>query len=582
MKPSDLQRLTHTFGLDQSEAKELLMKCDLPYDGYIRVSRVGARSESDGFISPTTQRQAIEAWAKKNGHEVVFQEPELNVSGGTMDRPVFNHILERIAAGESGGIVVYKIDRFARSVQGALNALADIKDAKAGVASCTESFSYTTPEERLSLHMQLSLAQFTRDSITEGWKVSTTSAIERGIHIANETPFGYDLGPDRVLVPNAYFAPIVAEVFKRRANGHGWHRLRTYLDDVAPLYRVDGAGELWQRPLTGDGKPIADEDLTPEPKRPKYRAFAPDALTADQQALSQRVRWGHSRVQRLTSKRVYLGEAHYGDLCNPEAHEPLVSKSLFRRANDSRGEALRRDPDKTPNLLQTLARCASCRYTLKEGRGANRGDGRKVRTYRCNTRAVAGTCPNCQSIVAATLENYVVEHYKANLRHVRGQAVPLSDAYSRAQEQLAEAEAELDAFLADVAGAGALRRVSRYEQALTARTAAVEQARARVTDVEATLDSAGVDAATWSFDIDEWWESAAQETRQRALRAAIDVVFLRGPGRGPVQERVRILWRGQGPDDLPRRGRENGGIRPYQWAAATGAAAADEAVPAAA
>jgi hypothetical protein len=31
----------------------------------------------------------------------------------------------------------------------------------------------------------------------------------------------------------------------------------------------------------------------------------------------------------------------------------------------------------------------------------------------------------------------------------------------------------------------------------------------------------------------------------------------------PVEDRLTILWRGEGPDDLPRRGRDNGPIRAY-------------------
>src|SRR4051812_49205052 len=93
----------------------------LPFDGYIRVSRVGGRDRSDGFISPDIQRQAILAWAARNNVEVVLHDADLDESGGTMDRPVFNRIIRRIEDGKSGGIVVYKVDRFARSTQGALN-----------------------------------------------------------------------------------------------------------------------------------------------------------------------------------------------------------------------------------------------------------------------------------------------------------------------------------------------------------------------------------------------------------------------------------------------------------------------------
>src|SRR3954466_6122163 len=90
-----------------------------PIDGYIRVSRVGDRS-GESYISPDVQQRAIEAWAAERAVELVLHEPEENVSGGTMDRPVFNRLMERIRAKESGGLVVYKLDRFARTLVGGL------------------------------------------------------------------------------------------------------------------------------------------------------------------------------------------------------------------------------------------------------------------------------------------------------------------------------------------------------------------------------------------------------------------------------------------------------------------------------
>ena len=42
------------------------------------------------------QEAAIAAWSERTGVHVVMQPHELNASGGTMDRPVFNAILGRI------------------------------------------------------------------------------------------------------------------------------------------------------------------------------------------------------------------------------------------------------------------------------------------------------------------------------------------------------------------------------------------------------------------------------------------------------------------------------------------------------
>jgi hypothetical protein len=54
------------------------------------------------------------------------------------------------------------------------------------------------------------------------------------------------------------------------------------------------------------------------------------------------------------------------------------------------------------------------------------------------------------------------------------------------------------------------------------------------------------------------------QDRKRVLGSSIDAVFVkRAHARVPIEDRVTILWRGEGPDDLPRRGRDNGSVRPY-------------------
>src|SRR5687767_1021420 len=114
-----------------------LADIERPIDGYIRVSKVGDRS-GESYISPDVQRQALEAWAAERDVELVVHEPEENVSGGTMDRPIFNRIMGRIRSRESGGIVVYKLDRFARTLVGGLTTLNELTERRALFASATE------------------------------------------------------------------------------------------------------------------------------------------------------------------------------------------------------------------------------------------------------------------------------------------------------------------------------------------------------------------------------------------------------------------------------------------------------------
>src|SRR3954449_9128694 len=188
---------------------------ELPIDAYIRVSRVGDRS-GESYISPDLQRRAIEGWAAERGVEVVFHEPEENVSGGTMDRPVFNRLMERIRTRESGGLVVYKLDRFARTLVGGLTTLNEVTDHRAVFASATEPlFDFTTADGRIFLQINLMMAEYFRERTREGWESSLTYAVSRGVHIAPGLPYGYRKDDGKRLVPDQA-AAFVAEAYRRR------------------------------------------------------------------------------------------------------------------------------------------------------------------------------------------------------------------------------------------------------------------------------------------------------------------------------------------------------------------------------
>ncbi len=60
----------------------------LALDGYIRVSRVGARA-GEGYISPDVQREAIAGYAAELGGEIVAWHDDQDYSGGEIERPGF-------------------------------------------------------------------------------------------------------------------------------------------------------------------------------------------------------------------------------------------------------------------------------------------------------------------------------------------------------------------------------------------------------------------------------------------------------------------------------------------------------------
>lgn len=72
------------------------------------------------FNSLDAQREACEAYIKSKKHEgwelIEKQYNDGGYSGGTMNRPAFQELLQDVKKGEVDIVVVYKVDRLTRSL----------------------------------------------------------------------------------------------------------------------------------------------------------------------------------------------------------------------------------------------------------------------------------------------------------------------------------------------------------------------------------------------------------------------------------------------------------------------------------
>lgn len=496
-----------------------------PFDGYIRVSRVGDRS-GESYISPATQEKAIRDWAARRGEHVEVNDPEENVSGGTMDRPILNAIMERVRRGESKGIVVYRLDRFARTLIGGYTALSELVEHGAEFASASEpQFDFTMPQGRLFLQLSLGMAEYFRELNKENWETAARAAIERGVHVAPYGAFGYDRGPDGRFTPNDD-APFVVEAYRMRAEqGRTWAAIAEWLQQVAPQ--------------------------------------------ADRM-------WTATAVQRLCARRVYRGEVFWSakqnkgrraPAINPDAHPPLVDRKLWEAAQMEASNAYGGPGNakaSTPlPLLGGVIRCAGCRYRMSQG--WTKTDGKPQRVYRCRRKHAAGRCPSPSVVMADAVEQYAEDAVCAELERLRPEfeGTSVDAEMSAALAALRDAQENLEAFRENTE---ALRLLGDDWTSWLARYVdAVSTAERRIARLEAhaTIGVHGLTAQAL--------RGLPREEKQRVLGAFIDVVFLR-PARGgrgrhaaPVEERALILWKGDGPDDLPLPRRRGGPIRSFAW-----------------
>lgn len=87
------------------------------------------------------------------------------ISGSIYDRPALREMLEFARAGDT--IVVWKLDRLARSIRQLIEALDALRVRNIGLRSLTEALDTTTAQARLVFHMFAALAEFERSLIRE-------------------------------------------------------------------------------------------------------------------------------------------------------------------------------------------------------------------------------------------------------------------------------------------------------------------------------------------------------------------------------------------------------------------------------
>jgi len=120
---------------------------------FVGYARVSTRDQS-----PALQLDAL----REAGCERVFME---KASGAQRDRPELTAALDYIRAGDT--LVVWKLDRLARSVRQLVETAADLQAREIGLKVLTQQIDTTTAGGRLVFHVFAAMAEFERELTLE-------------------------------------------------------------------------------------------------------------------------------------------------------------------------------------------------------------------------------------------------------------------------------------------------------------------------------------------------------------------------------------------------------------------------------
>jgi DNA invertase Pin-like site-specific DNA recombinase len=265
----------------------------------------------------------IRRLAREKGVELAELVTEEDVSGKTeIDRRELGRLIRKIEAGESEGLVVWRVTRYSRDfVDGVLSAE---RVRKAGGRIIAEDVDTAMPMARGIMALLLDVAENELDNRRAMWKRAVDGAVARGVWVG-PPPFGFRRGKDGILVVHPEEAEHVRYAFRARARGDSWRQLTRALRERGADMSIRGAQSLI-----------------------KNRAHRGEIVRAD--------------------------GAH-----NPKAHDAIVDEKTWQSAQRDGKRPAWNGTISGRGLLTTLVMCGGCGRPMQT-------NGTQVTSYTCKQR----------------------------------------------------------------------------------------------------------------------------------------------------------------------------------------------------
>ena len=188
---------------------------------YIRVSTSNQLGEDKYGLD--AQRDAITAYAERNGITIVEWYADEGISGGTLDRPALQQMLKNASDGWFQQVLVAKTDRIARDLYISLFVEKELKVSGVELISVTEPLSGDDPLTSAFRQMTGVFAELEKNMIT--WRLSggRKAKAKTGGYAGGGAAIGYKAERgSKVLHLDKAKAGTVRKVFELRQKYPDW------------------------------------------------------------------------------------------------------------------------------------------------------------------------------------------------------------------------------------------------------------------------------------------------------------------------------------------------------------------------
>jgi site-specific DNA recombinase len=217
------------------------------------------------------------------------------ISGGTMDRPGLQRLLQDIRDRKVDVVVVYKIDRLTRSLADFAKIVEVFDASAASFVSVTQQFNTTTSMGRLTLNVLLSFAQFEREVTAERIRDKIAASRQKGMWMGGTVPFGYRVSHRKLVVEDAEAAE-VKMLFER--------------------YLELGSVLALTRELNSRSGPVG-----------AILSMIHNDTGQGRRRVAKRI--GKGKLYYMLANPIYTGRVRHGDAIYAGEHDAIISDGVF-------------------------------------------------------------------------------------------------------------------------------------------------------------------------------------------------------------------------------------------------------------
>ena len=148
----------------------------------LTITRVAlyARVSTCNGQDPEMQLRELREYAGRRGWEIAGEYTDHGVSGSKDSRPELNQLMADAHQRRFDAVLVWKIDRFGRSLKHLVNALADLCAYGVAFVSFRDNLDLSTPSGRLMFQIIGAMAEFERSLIQERVRAGLRNARAKG------------------------------------------------------------------------------------------------------------------------------------------------------------------------------------------------------------------------------------------------------------------------------------------------------------------------------------------------------------------------------------------------------------------